>query len=382
MKRVVQVRLLPSSERAQALRSTLRACNESASLVAREAFERSVYRNYDLRKIAYASVRDGGLSSQPAQHVIKKVADAYTTLRASLRNGNYGKPGSARRIQVESKPVVFRPDAAQPFDDRCLSWQYDEQTVSIWATQGPLKGLRCTGGPTDLAALVGHRKGESDLIERDGRWFLIATLDEPDVPVTGPDGWLDTDLGIVNIATTSDGTNWSGDAITARRKKNGVLRARLQQEGSKSAKRLLKKRSRKETRFVRDVTHQISKKIVETATRTGQGIALEELTGIRDRGRLRKPQRSTLHSWAFAQLGAFITYKANRVGVAVTYVEPAHTSQMCSTCGHGERANRPNQATFVCRSCGVSPNAGHNAVLNIAARGPFLWGAVNLPNAA
>ena len=92
-----------------------------------------MFRNYDLRKHTYAQIKDGyGLAAQAAQHVIKKVADAYTTLQANIRAGNLGKPGSARRERAESKPIVFRPDAAQPFDDRCLSWQFDARTVSIW----------------------------------------------------------------------------------------------------------------------------------------------------------------------------------------------------------------------------------------------------------
>ncbi len=40
--------------------------------------------------------------------------------------------------------------------------------------------------------------------------------------------------------------------------------------------------------------------------------ALEDLGGIRDKARLRQPQRVTLSSWAFAQLGSFIRYKALR----------------------------------------------------------------------
>ena len=70
------------------------------------------------------------------------------------------------------------------------------------------------------------------------------------------------------------------------------------------------------------------------AERTGRGIALEDLGGIRDRVRLRKPQRVTLHSWAFHQLGQYIAYKAARAGVPVVYVDPAYTSQRCSSCGH------------------------------------------------
>lgn len=382
MKRVVQVKLLPTLEQDQLLASTLLMCNQAATMVARVAHKRRVFRNYDLRKITYADVRDRGLGSQAAQHVIEKVADAYTTLRANLRNGRYGKPGSARRSKVESTPVEFRDDAAQAFDDRCLSWDHDARTVSIWTVGGRVKSLVFAGAEADLALLNEFRRGESDLVRRDGKWFLMATLELPDVPVVEPDGWVGVDLGIVRAATLDDDTNWDGGAVTARRKKNVALRRKLQAKGTKSAKRLLKKRSKKESRFVRDVNHQISKQIVETAKRTGRGIALEELTGIRERARLRKPQRSTLHSWAFAQLGSFITYKARQAGVAVVYVDPAYTSQSCSACGHTERANRPNQDTFTCRSCGVSLNADHNAALNIAARGNHFWAQSTVPSAA
>ena len=68
---------------------------------------------------------------------IKKVADAYTTLRANIRAGNLGRQDSTRRVRAESKPIAFRADAAQPFDDRCLSWQIDARTVSIWTVDGP-----------------------------------------------------------------------------------------------------------------------------------------------------------------------------------------------------------------------------------------------------
>ena len=73
------------------------------------------------------------------------------------------------------------------------------------------------------------------------------------------------------------------------------------------------------------------------AERTGCGIAVEQLTGIRDRVRLRKPQRATLHTWAFAQLGSFLAYKAMQAGVAFVEVDPAYTSQTCSACGWVEK---------------------------------------------
>ncbi|MFI6595371.1 RNA-guided endonuclease InsQ/TnpB family protein [Nonomuraea sp. NPDC050536] len=374
MRLVVQVKLLPVPEQSAALETTLRAANKAANLVSRIAFNQRCFRNFDLRKHTYAQLKaEFALAAQAAQHVIKKVADAYRTLHANLAAGNLGKPGSARRIKTEGKPITFRPGAAQPYDDRCLSWQYDARTVSIWTVAGRLRGIAFTASAHQLVLLAKHRKGESDLVCRDGMWFLHATVEIPDVPLTAPDGFLGVDLGIANIATTSTGTRHSGKGLTAVRHRHRQLRRRLQAKATKSAKRLLKRRRRKEARFAANVNHVIAKQIVTVAERTGRGIALEDLGSIRERVRLRKPQRVTLHSWSFHQLGAFIAYKAARAGVAVIHVDPAYTSQECSTCHHVDKRNRPDQETFACTSCGFAEHADVNAARIIASRGEAGW---------
>ena len=391
MKKVVRVKLTPTPAQAASLAATLLLCNTGSNHAAQVAFERRTPagrtpRRFDLQKIVYGDLKTMGLSAQTAVRAIKKTVDAYTTLRANIRAGNLGAQGSPRRVKAESKPITFRPAAAHPFDDRCLSWDHTAQTVSIWTVDGRIRDIAYTGRGADLLILAARRKGESDLVCTDGQWYLIATIDIPDVPVTEPAGWVGVDLGIVNLATTSDttgapGMNFSGGAVTNRRKKNVLLRAKLQAKGTKSAKRLLRKRSKKETRFVKDVNHQISKRIVAEAKRTARGIAIEDLSGIRARVRLRKPQRAAVHSWAFAQLGTFLTYKAAAAGVALVQVDPAYTSQTCSGCGHVSRQNRPNQASFACRACGVLLHADHNAAVNIAHRGEDGWGEINRPRA-
>ncbi|MEO3793220.1 transposase [Nonomuraea sp. B10E15] len=374
MRLVVQVKLLPTPEQAVALDATLRAANAAAIRVAALAFEARCFRNYDLRKAAYELIKaEFGLAAQAAQHVIKKVCDAYRTLHATLAAGHLGKPGTARRIKAESKPISFRPRAAQPYDDRCLSWQHHDRTVSIWTIAGRLRGIAFTGSDGQLALLAAHRRGESDLVCRDGLWFLHATIEVPDRPVAVPDGFLGTDLGIANIATTSDGVRHSGKVLNAVQHRHRELRRRLQAKKTKSAKRLLKRRRRKEARFAANVNHVIAKRIVTEAERTGRGIALEDLQGIRERVRLRKPQRVALHSWSFHQLGGFIAYKAARAGVAVIFVDPSYTSQQCSRCGHIDKLNRPDQDTFLCTSCGFAEHADVNAARNIAARGEVGW---------
>lgn len=396
MKRVVSVKLLPVGDQDQRLAATLRACNTAANQVSAVARARGITSGRDLRAVTYGETKILVPGAQAAQQVIRKVTDAYKTHRANLRAGNYGRRGTDRRAKAETRVIGFRPDAAQPYDDRILSWRHDQSTVSIWVVDaGNGKPGRITvpftGHPDHLALAAKYRKGESDLICRNGKWYLIATLDLPDVPVTMPaetteGDWVGVDLGITNIATTSDDTRWAGGAVTTRRKRNVHLRRRLQAKGTKSAKRLLKKRARREARWAADVNHTISKQIVAEAKRTGRGIALENLTGIRDRVRHRKPQRATFSSWSFAQLGGYIAYKAEAAGVAVVHVDPAYTSQTCHQCRHRDKRNRDGE-TFACRGCGVVAHADHNAARNIAHLAPATWaaerqGAVSRPHAA
>jgi IS605 OrfB family transposase len=245
-----------------------------------------------------------------------------------------------------------------------------------------VKGLAYTGSAAHLKAVATHPIGESDLIHRDGRWFLYATVEGPEPDLIDPAGFLGVDRGIANIAYDSDGTRHAGDKLNGYRRRQQRLRKRLQAKGPKSARRLLARRNKKEARHAADVNHRIAKTIVTEAERTGRGIAVENLTGIRERVRLRKPQRVTLPSWSFHQLGAFLTYKARRAGVPLVEVDPRYTSQTCSACGHRDKRNRVDQGTFICRSCGVVAHADHNAALNIAHRGVEGWGAVNRPHAA
>lgn len=382
MKIVAQVKLLPASAHdADALAATLRACNRAANVASEVAFRTGKDRRNVLQEAVYYRLKaDFDLGAQPAVRVVKKVCDAYATLKANIKAGNYGPAGSKRRTKVESKPVAFREEAAQPYDDRILTWNIDQQTVSVWTLAGRIKGIPFACSPEALK-LLASRKGESDLVMRDGMFFLIATVDVPAPPVYEPDGFLGVDLGIVNIATTSDGHVVSGRQVNRYRQRQRDLRQKLQKKRTKSAKRRLKNIRRREARYATQRNHIIAKKLVHTSERTSRGVALEDLGGIRQRVTARKDQRARLHSWAFAQLGAFVAYKAKRVGVPVAHVDPRNTSRQCSECWHTHRSNRVDQARFVCRSCGTVLHADHNGSRNIAHRGEAVWqrGAVNRP---
>jgi putative transposase len=380
VKLVVQLKLLPTSAQAAALAATLHACNKAAGYVSRMAFEQNVTSRNELQKLCYHDIKDRfGLSAQPAVRVVKKVVDAYTTLRANIRVGNLGSEKSARRIKACSKPIAFREHAAQPFDDRCLSWQLDARTVSIWTVAGRLKDIPFVGSSGQLATVRKHRRGESDLVLRDGRWFLLATCEIAERPQYEPTDWIGVDRGITNLATTSDLDNFQGRRLRRYRRWHARKRAELQARRTKSATRRVKRRARREARHATHLNHRIAKDIVAVAERTGRGIALEDLQGIRDRVRLHRYQRATQSSWPFHQLEQHITYKARRAGVPVLLVDARYTSQMCPRCKHTSRSNRPTRDRFSCRRCGLAGPADVVAAVNIRDRARRVWVLVNVP---
>jgi putative transposase len=342
-----QLKLDPTATQASALARTLAACNAACDAISTAAWDSKTFRQFDLHKLCYRRMRDEfGLSAQAAVRCISKVADAYKLDKKAKR--------------------TFRSMGSAAFDQRILSYNLDASTVSIWSLDGRLSiPFACGGRQRDLLAT---RKGETDLGLVRGKWFLMATCLIPEPGIVDVSAFLGVDLGVAEIASTCDGQRYSGSEVKNVRYRQRRLRTKLQKKQTRAAKRRLKKLSGKEFRFAKHVNHVISKQIVETAKRTGRGIAIEDLNGIRERIRARRKQRVVLHSWAFAQLGAFLVYKAKLAGVPLVAVDPKNTSRECAECGHTDTGNRPNQSTFRCLACGHAEHADINAARVIAGR--------------
>lgn len=176
------------------------------------------------------------------------------------------------------------------------------------------------------------------------------------------------DLGIVNIAADSDGNTYSGKAVDTKRRTYEHRRRNLQRKGTKSAKRKLRTIRHNQSRYQRDVNHCIAKALVRNAKDTARGLAVEELTGIRERTTVRRRQRARHANWGFAQLRVFLTYKAALTGVSFVAVDPRNTSRTCPECGCVDKRNRPVQARFRCIGCGHAAPADTTAARNISAR--------------
>jgi IS605 OrfB family transposase len=123
----------------------------------------------------------------------------------------------------------------------------------------------------------------------------------------------------------------------------------------------------RETNFVKDINHKISRQIVDIAVQNHSVIVLEDLKGIRNSVVNWGKQSNYLKSsWSYAQLEFMIEYKAGELGVPVLYLNPRNTSKTCSKCGQiGDRRG----LWFSCNKCGYQYNADANAALNVAKLG-------------
>ena len=356
VKRIIQIKLLPTASQAGALEQTRRRFNAACTGVAERAFERQLANSYALHKLYYYAVREQfDLPSDIAILTFAHVAANYK--------------------RDKSKQVSFRPLAAIPYRKGAFRYKGLE-ALNIKTADGQRHDLPMVMGDYQ-AEQFGHVKLFAELLRRkDGKWFLMATVEHEPEPPCEPDDFLGVDLGVENLATDSDGEQHSGEDVERVCVKNRTLKQALQSAADLAANHQRRKRIRKklkrigdrEARFRRNTNHCISKRLVAKAKDTGHGIALEDLKGLRDRIRFRKPQRNRMGSWGFDQLRQFISYKAEQAGVWLKIVDPKYTSQMCSLCGHTERGNRSCQARFCCTQCGYSAHADYNAARNIQAR--------------
>lgn len=344
MKLVFMVKLSPSEEQRRALLETLERFNEAANWIAGVAFEHSTASKYKLQKMIYHEVRERfGLSAQMTVRCISKVSEVFK--------------------RDKSKKPTFREHGAMVYDERLMSFK-GLDTVSLLTLRG--RELIPVRLGDYQAARMDRRKGQADLLYRNGTFYLALTVDAPEPEPDDPTGTLGVDLGIQNLATDSDGETFSGKDVEKSRKRYERIRSKLQKAGTKSAKRHLKKLSGREARFRKDVNHCISKALVGKARETSRAIHLEDLQGIRQRTTVRKAQRSRHETWSYFQLRSFIEYKALLSGVLLYLVDPRNTSRTCSECGHCEKANRKSRDDFLCKSCGFEAAADVNAAINIS----------------
>jgi putative transposase len=213
------------------------------------------------------------------------------------------------------------------YDARIFDYREKEQCVSLSALDGRER-IPLVVGNYQIEKLKGKKPTSATLCKhKDGKFYVHMQVKEAVPEPKQTNEVLGVDFGRTDIAHTSEGDNWHGQQLTKVRDHYSKLRAVLQHKASKGTRssrrrcrELVKRLSGRERRFQAWVNHCISKTIVARAKATGSVIALEDLTGIRERTNQvprSKTERRRANSWAFYQLRSFISYKALQAGVGI-----------------------------------------------------------------
>jgi putative transposase len=362
----ISCKLKVSVSQAAKLDATLDAFAKALNCVNENTPEKIV-NAVKFQSLCYREIRTRfGLSSNLAQQVCRRLA------------------GARKVAQQKNRPVKAFKSGFVTYDARIFSFREKDWTVSLTTVEGRER-FELDIGHYQRGLLAGSNPKAATLVKRQGGSYSIqigveSEVPEPEHAVKA----IGVDLGRRDIAHTSEGDNWNGQQLNQVRDHYSRLRGVLQRKASKGTRstrrrcqQLLQRLSGRERRFQTWVNHCISKSIVARALATHRFIALEDLTGIRERVNRQprsKTERRRANSWAFYQLRQFVHYKAMRAGVKVVVVSPAYSSQTCHQClWIGQREGKHFRC--VNPACGWEGDADLNGANGIA----LLGVAVNQP---
>jgi IS605 OrfB family transposase len=382
-----KLKLLTTPDQFAALRQTQMAYRDALNYVSVYSFAHGKTSNQRrLQRETYPHVRaQFGLPAQMACNVPRQVGSTYQALwtkarkNAEARHLGYTK----RRFKgLDDAPKYVSPTLAYNLG-RDYSFRTGQE-VSILTLAGrihvPYQGYARHLALLHQGAVIGGAKLWYDRSRR--RFYLLVslTLETPDPVPESHTRIMGVDVGqryLATVATLDNGTQfYSGKDVRAKADHYARLQKRLQQKGTRSATRRRIALGQRERRLKLNTNHTISKHILDTHPHAF--IGLEDLNGIRDRTKRKhgkkagkKQCRANRHAskWAYAELHAFLDYKAVLTGSLCVKVDADYTSQACPHCGYCSPDNRPNKGLlFVCQCCHYTLHADLIGARNISLR--------------
>jgi IS605 OrfB family transposase len=296
--------------------------------------------------------------------------DVTATLPSAVKNQALRDARSVwkRSFELGVIPVLRKPIGQWNNQNWRITSSTEGETLMIPVCQDGKVGqtaMRCSS-----VAPLG-KPGTLRIKRKRGKWVAEVAYTLPEPEPTPAQGVMAVDLGVkvpAVVPVIGKGTRFVGNERQQRAKRRPCFARRKALEQAKTV-RAVRKSQGKEQRWMRDVNqtlaheivaheivaHEIvAHEIVAHARQQGVGtIRLEQLAGIRQRTArtsrgANKPKARQNHrliaSWPFSQLAmciadiADIADKAERVGLAVEWVDPAYTSQICPSCCQRNKA--------------------------------------------
>jgi transposase len=377
--------LLHTKEQADRLGSLCRDYKDALNFASQKAFELKKTSSASvIQKSTYELIREkwNGIPSTMVCGIAKQVGSTYKTLwtRAKQHKSHKSKGWTKKRYKGLDKAPKFGALTATLYYGKDFSWSKD-QTLSVATLDGRLK-IGYSGWNQHLDYIKsGARCGASKLWydKTSKQWYLLVSIEiqKQDIDPSKIGIVKGVDVGQRELAVSSSNNGkrkfFHCGAVKQKCREFGKVRSGLQEKGTRSANRVLKRLAMRERRFRTDVNHKISYGLMESNIIIG----MEDLKDIRVRTMSRRKrgkfasdkqrQANKEHSsWGYAELQAFVGYKVFFHDSLMLRIDPHYTSKMCNKCGHVSDNNRPNGSLiFQCEACLHTIHSDLNAGNNI-----------------
>lgn len=323
-----------------------------------------------------------GLKSQMAQSCVRAVIARYRTVQTQLRkqrvwdgykkdnHGNDVKKYVSKDLDFLWKPIEFKRPQLDLVRNRDYSYN-DDNTLSLNTIHGRVLVNAVFNGFEQY--FDGSWKlGTAKVLKSGKHWYLhIAVTKEVEQPAFKPAHVVGIDRGLRQLLTIYDEkgrtTFVNGKNILQKRRHYKRLRAQLQSKNTKSAKRRLEAIGQRESRWMNDVNHCLSKTLVNQYG-SGTIFTLEDLTNVTFDTVFKRARndRYEHHSWTFYDFEQKLIYKALDKGAQVVSCDAHYTSQRCPKCGLIDAKNRDkSKHEFCCKACSYRTNDDRVAAMNI-----------------
>jgi putative transposase len=185
------------------------------------------------------------------------------------------------------------------------------------------------------------------------------------------------DLGEVHLAAIHTGQKAfivNGREVRSKNRYRNRLNAKLSaridrmKRGSERRRRVIRSKRRQLEKInnqIRDILHKQSRRAISTLIEAGvQKVAIGDLRELRQHTDLGKRANQKIHQAPWGKFRAYLTYKAEDVGMEVIFQDEAYTSQTCPVCG---QRKKPKGRVYRCK-CGFEAHRDAVGAWNIRAK--------------
>ncbi|WP_142861167.1 RNA-guided endonuclease InsQ/TnpB family protein [Salinigranum halophilum] len=358
VKRTIPVKISVPDDREDDLHQTIEQFNHACNYTVQNGRNDDGYLILNKSTIhdnVYYDLRDE--TDLPANLCVRAYSKAVEAMKSTVADW---KKGNSRPLPGFNEPSAVYDNRTLTIKDRSATLSTINGRVAVDYVLGDYQKSYLDDDDYEKRMGTLHYREDEEV-------FSLHIVIKKEVEERDGDKILGVDLNLKNVAVTSTGSFYDGGELLWGQNHYFRVRRSLQHKGTRSAKQVLRRLSGRETRFVLNRLHTISRRIVEEAdSHDCSYIAVGRLTHIRERMENRDNQvKRQMHNWAFRELQEMLAYKASECGIRVEQIPPAFTSQTCSKCGHQSSTNRNSDGWFECNECGYSVDGDYNAAKNI-----------------